>query len=147
VRSATGNERNHLVIASVKMEFVGGSWRSSWVYFPDLCCERSVIAPDGISYRLSVHRRGVPSSGGGFFGLVALAVGSVTFLVQSARGRGYRLELSRSRPAQPGSWTRWRPLPAEQTVVIGPFRTLAEARAEGDRVAAAVERGAYPDAP
>lgn len=104
-------------------------------------------APDGTAYSLSIRRQGIPRYTAGGFGLAMLVVGSVMYLVQSARDRGYRVELSRSRPAQPGSWRRWRPLPAEQTVVIGPFGSIADAQREGDQVAAAIEQGAYPDAP
>lgn len=122
-------------------------WRSRWFDWPRTCWERSVNDPDGTSYVLCVRRRGIPQAAGGFFGLVATAVGAIMFLARLAKDQGYIVDVARCRPALPGWWKRWRPLSEEQVVVIGPFGTLAQAQGEGERVAAAIARGTYPDAP
>lgn len=109
--------------------------------------ERSVTSPSGVLYMLAIRRRCVPTDIGGGIGPLLFVGGLVAFTVARALHRGYQVEVSRQSRRQPGFWRRLRPLPQEQTVVVGPFRTMSASVVEADAVAVLLARGDYPDAP
>jgi hypothetical protein len=109
--------------------------------------ERPVTAPSGVAYTLAIRRRCVPTDVGGGIGPLLFLGGLVGFMVLGVLRRGYQVEVSRDSPSQPGFWRRLRPLPEEQTVVVGPFSSVSASLSEAEAIAVLLSRGKYADAP
>lgn len=111
-------------------------------------CERIVTNADGLRYVLVIRRRGIPDRIAGGLAPLLVPAELAVFALHRVRRRGYHVEIRRHPSGMPGgSWRRFRPLPAEQTVIVGPFATTDDGVTEANAIASLVSVGHYPDAP